>query len=131
MSTAPEYKNSSARWIADWKQYAAPIVAGTSNLNDAIGYCEKIKTYKKQSWVKSDGYLPSAVTINLAFLLVQHGQCEKARDVLQGALKLQVHPPAIERHQKALAWVIAQTDGPEGSSRNTKRLMWPEINGAR
>jgi hypothetical protein len=108
ISTAPEYKNSSVKWIADWKQYAAPIIAGTSTLKEAIQFCEKIKTYKKQPWVKSDGYRAQSVDIYLAFLLVQDGQLEKARGILQVGLKLQTHLPSIERHQKALVWVMDQ-----------------------
>lgn len=105
ISELPAYKNSDQQWISDWKAYANPVIASLANLKNAIEYCEGIKNYEKQPWVKSDGYRSSTLDIHLAFLLVQDGQLEKALDILQAALRLQIHPPSIERHQKAFNWV--------------------------
>lgn len=108
ISELPGYQDTAKQWILDWENFATPLLASVSNLDDAIQYCEFIKTYKKQVWVKSDGYLSSALDIHWALLCAQDGQYEKAKNILQNSLELQTHPPSVERHKKALSWVEAQ-----------------------
>jgi hypothetical protein len=108
ISELSEHQNSAQKWIIDWKAYAKPHIALLSNLKDAIQYCEYIKNYKKQPWVKSDGYRSSTIDIHLAFLCVQDGQYEKANAILESAWKLQTHTSSIDRHEKALNWVNEQ-----------------------
>lgn len=105
VSALPQYQFSANDWIADWNRYATPIVLTITDISSAIIFCQKALKYRKNPWVKSDGFVSSAFEIYTAILMVKHQQIEDAKKLLMAALNTSNSEAKKMQLQLALAWV--------------------------
>jgi hypothetical protein len=108
VSTIELYDNQAETWIADWKSYASPIILNLQNLNDAIYYCEYIKSYSRQPWVKSSGYLSSDLNTFRAILYVQNKQFRQAIEALEAVIQ-DLNPLRKAYFEKLRNWVYLES----------------------
>lgn len=105
VSALAGYEFSIQKWVDDWIEYLEPISNSVHNLDSAIECCKKALAYRRQPWVKSDGFIGPNFEINTAALLVQAGRIAEANRLLEDAIALS--PRAARQHQIRLAlnWV--------------------------
>jgi hypothetical protein len=105
ISTLPGYDNTCENWVSSWDKHFAPIIDSIKNLSEVIKFLEQIAIYKKNPWVKSDGYGSHAFDPYLAILLVKNNQIEAAKVLLCEALKTPKNSAVYKQLDLTLAWV--------------------------
>ena len=111
VSVQPEYSGCANDWIADWARYAAPIVTAINDDSSAIKFCYHILNYKKNPWVKSDGFTSPALEIYTAMLLVRNQQVEEARALLTDVLGITTRDAKKIQLHRTIDWIELTTQG--------------------
>jgi hypothetical protein len=105
ISTLKEYENCVQIWINDWEKYVEPILRTIIDNTSAWQFCEKALQYKRNPWVKSNGYLAANLEISTALLMLNDGLHEQAINLLLSESNKPLKPAHKIQLQKAIDWI--------------------------
>ena len=108
VSSLAEYRHSADAWIRDFEHYFLPILNEITDISTAISFCLKAMKYRKNLWVKSDGYGSAAFEIYTALLMIKNNRVLEANALLKNSLENTNNSALKYELQSFLNWMNAQ-----------------------